>query len=109
MIAEAFDRTAPRQKPADTHEIQLSCYAYLFRRHSPVQEAGLEIRNLVKTKTPQVQFHRYPSRTEQHFGRLFAVIREYLDALASGRFVFRPSWGCASCDFCQTHCQAWAG
>ena len=92
-----------------THEVQLSCYSYLFRQASPAQEAGLEIRNLVKTKTPQIQFHRYPARTEQHFGRLFAVIREYLDALHSGRFVFRPGWGCASCDFCHTHCRAWAG
>lgn len=92
-----------------THEIQLSCYSYLFRRASPVPEAGLEIRNLVKTKSPKIEFHRYPARGEQHFRRLFAVIREYLDALHSGRFSFRPSWGCASCDFCHTHCRKWAG
>ena len=92
-----------------THEIQLSSYAYLFRQASPVQEGGLEIRNLVKTKTPQIQFHRYPARSEQHFRRLFAVIRQYLDALDSGRFAFRPGWGCASCDFCHTHCRSWAG
>jgi putative RecB family exonuclease len=92
-----------------SHEIQLSCYAYLFRRVSPVEEAGLEIRSLVKTKQPQVLFHRYPRRTEQHFSRLFAVIRDYLDALHSGRFTFRPSWGCSSCEFRETHCRAWAG
>jgi hypothetical protein len=109
-IITDFKTAAKSSGPLEiTHEIQLSCYAYLFRQNSPVHEAGLEIRNLVKTKTPQVQFQRYPSRTEQHFVRLFAVIREYLDALDSGRFIFRPSWGCASCEFCQTHCRAWAG
>ena len=59
-------------------------------------EAGLEIRSLVKTKTPKVEFHRYPARTEAHFARLFAVIREYLDALDRGRFNYRPGFGC--CD-----------
>jgi putative RecB family exonuclease len=92
-----------------SHEIQLSCYAYLFRPLSPVDEAGLEIRSLVKTKTPQIQFHRYPARSERHFRRLFAVIRAYLDDLHSDRFVFRPSWGCASCEFCDGPCKGWAG
>jgi putative RecB family exonuclease len=109
IIAD-FKTAAKSSGPLEiTHEIQLSCYAYLFRQASPIPEAGLEIRSLVKTKTPQVQFHRYPARTKQHFQRLFAVIREYLDALDSRRFTFRPSWGCASCDYCHTHCRAWAG
>jgi putative RecB family exonuclease len=73
-----------------THEVQLSCYSYLFRRASPEPEAGLEIRNLIKTKTPQIQFHRYPARGEQHYRRLFAIIREYLDCLHSGHFTIRP-------------------
>lgn len=92
-----------------THEVQLSCYSYLFRSASPEPEAGLEIRNLVKTKTPQIQFHRYPARGEQHYRRLFAIIREYLDCLHSGRFTIRPGWGCASCEFCMGACRAWAG
>lgn len=92
-----------------THGVQLSCYSYLFRHASPEPEAGLEIRNLIKTKTLQIQFHRYPARAEQHFGRLFAVIRQYLDALDSRRFVFRSGWGCASCKFCHGACRAWAG
>lgn len=75
-----------------THEVQLSCYSYLFRHASPEPEAGLEIRNLVKTKTPQIQFHRYPARGEQHYRRLFAIIREYLDCLHSGRLTIRPGW-----------------
>ena len=40
-----------------THEIQLSSYAYLFRHVERRQEAGLEIRSLIKTKVPKIEFH----------------------------------------------------
>jgi len=109
VIAD-FKTSARSSEPLEiSHEIQLSSYAWLFRQVSDRPEAGLEIRSLVKTKTPKVEFHRYPARTEAHFRRLFSVIREYLDALDAGRFNFRPSWGCSSCDFCHTHCRQWAG
>jgi hypothetical protein len=75
----------------------------------PQQEAGLEIRSLIKTRAPKIEFHRYPARTEGHFRRLFAVVWEYLDALDAGRFCYRPGWGCAMCDYRETHCRAWAG
>lgn len=92
-----------------THEIQLTSYAYLFRHCAGQREAGLEIRSLIKTKVPKIEFHRYPARTEGHFRRLFSIIREYLDALDSGRFNYRPGWGCAMCDYSLTHCLQWQG
>jgi CRISPR/Cas system-associated exonuclease Cas4 (RecB family) len=99
VIAD-FKTTARGGEPLEvTHEIQLSCYAYLFRRTSGAQEGSLEIRNLIKTKAPKVQFHRYAPRTTKHFDRLFAVVRAYLDDLHSGQFLFRPGLGCATCDF----------
>jgi hypothetical protein len=92
LIAD-FKTAARKAEPLEiTHEVQLSCYSYLFRHASAAEEAGLEIRNLVKTKTPQVHFYRYPARDERHFQRLFAVIRAYLDVLDSGRFVYRPGF-----------------
>jgi len=51
----------------------------------------------------------YPARSDTHFRRLFGVIREYLDALDSGRFNFRPGWGCAMCEHRDTHCRRWCG
>jgi putative RecB family exonuclease len=109
LIAD-FKTAARSSEPLEiSHEVQLSCYSYLFRHASLIQEAGLEIRSLVKTKVPQVHFHRYSARGEQHFGRLFAVIRAYLDDLDSGRFVFRPGMGCSWCDFRDTHCRSWSG
>ena len=99
-------KTASRggRPPAVLHEVQLTSYAYLFRAASHSQESALEIRQLVKTKTPCVEVHRHPARTNAHFRRLFAVIRAYLDDLDSGRFIFRPGLGCHMCDFRETHC-----
>ena len=89
-----------------SHEIQLSSYAWLYRQISGRKEAGLEIRSLIKTKVPKCEFHPYAARSDAHFRRLFAVIREYLDALDSGRFNYRPGFGCAMCDY-RRECQAW--
>jgi hypothetical protein len=92
-----------------THEIQLSCYAWLFRQITGEEEAGLEIRSLVKTRQPKIDIHAYPPRSRAHFDRLFAVLLEYLDALDRGRFNFRPGWSCSMCDFRESHCRAWCG
>jgi hypothetical protein len=91
------------------HEIQLTPYSYLFRRSSPKPESALEIRTLVKTKTPKAEVHCYPARSDVHFRRLFMVIRTNLDDLDTGRFVFRPGLGCCMCDFRELQCRTWSG
>ncbi len=104
-----FKTSARSSEPIEViHEIQLSSYAYLFRQGSRWPESGLEIRSLIKTKVPKCEFHGYPARSEAHFRRLFAVVREYLDALDSGKFNYRPGFGCAMCDY-RRECQAWDG
>ena len=90
------------------HEIQLTSYSLLYRHSQGHDEGGLEIRSLVKTKTPKIEHHRYPARTEAHFARLFAVLREFLDALDAGRLNYRPGFGCGMCDF-KERCSTWAG
>lgn len=92
-----------------THEIQLTSYAWLFRQIEQRQEAKLEIRSLIKTKVPKIEFHAYPARMDVHFRRLFSVIREYLDALDANRFSYRPGFGCAMCDHRDGPCRAWQG
>jgi putative RecB family exonuclease len=105
-----FKTAAKSSAPLEvTHEIQLSSYAYLYRRLSGRAEGGLEIRSLIKTKTPKVENHPYAARSDRHFRRLFAVIRAYLDDLDARRFVYRPGLGCSFCDFRDSHCQSWQG
>ena len=62
-------------------------------------EEGLEIRSLVKTKVPKIEYHRYATRTDAHFRRLFRIVRAYLDDLDRGSFIHRPGFGCTMCDF----------
>lgn len=104
-------KTASKSAPPFeiSHEIQLSVYSYLFRWTTGSDEAGLEIRSLIKTKQPKVEVHSYAARSEQHFRRLFSIVREYLDALDTGVFNFRPGWGCAMCDHRETRCRDWGG
>jgi len=91
------------------HEVQLTAYAYLFREMSQQTEAGLEIRSLIKTKTPKIEFHHYLPRKDAHFRRFFQLVRAYLDDLDAGRFVYRPGFGCAMCDHRDGHCRHWDG
>lgn len=92
-----------------THEIQLTSYSWLFRQAHHRQEAGVEIRRLIKTKSPQIEQHRFPPPSGREFGRLFALVREYLDALDCGRFVIRPGLGCALCEHRDNRCRDWEG
>ena len=94
---------------AISHELQLSCYSYLYRQVTGQHEAELQIRRLIKTKVPQIDTHRFPARGEQEFNRLFALVRAYLDDLDRGRFVYRPGFGCSMCDFRDSHCGQWCG
>ncbi len=71
------------------------------------REAALEVGSLVKTRQPKLEVHRYPPQTDAHFRRLFAVVREYLDAIRSGRFSFRPGWSCGMCEWRDIHCREW--
>jgi putative RecB family exonuclease len=92
---------------AISHELQLTSYSYLWRAVAGREEIELQIRSLIKTKSPSMALHCYSPRQERHFRRLFAVVREYLDALDCGQFNFRPGWTCGSCDYRETVCAEW--
>ena len=105
-----FKTTASGGTPPEVvHEVQLSTYAYLARHATGQTEAGLEIRSIVKTKTPKIQIHRYHARTDVHFRRLFAIVRAYLDNVYAGQFTFRPNLLCTMCEFRDAECCDWSG
>ena len=80
------------------HEIQLTAYSYLIRQMLDRDESSLEIRQLVKTKTPKIVAHQFPPRSEEHFKRFLDLVREYIDGLDRGVFNYRPGFGCMICD-----------
>lgn len=88
-------------------EVHLNCQAYLYRYIAGCAEGGLETRRLVKTKTPHVQYQRWPARAVLHLRRLRAVIRTYLAAGQAGHVVYRPSLACSWCAYRDTVCRTW--
>ena len=102
-----FKTSARSGSPVEImHEVQLTAYAFLFRQLAGEIEAGLEIRSLIKTKVPKIEYHRYAARTDSHFRRFFQIVRQYLDDLDRGSFVYRPGFGCTMCDFRDGPCVA---
>jgi hypothetical protein len=97
-IITDFKTSSTSSLCAMQHELQLTSYAYCFREAMQQNELRCEVRQLVKTKTPKVQTHRFPSRSDEHFSRFFGLIREYLNALDKGVFNYRPGWTCSMCD-----------
>jgi CRISPR/Cas system-associated exonuclease Cas4 (RecB family) len=95
--------------PDVAHEIKLACYAYAFRELYGESEVELQIRSLIRTKTPKMQVRRFLMRTTKHFHRLFAVIRAHLNDVRSNRYIYRPGWPCSQCTYRETHCAAWEG
>ena len=109
VICDFKTAASSRPPPEIQHEIQLGCYSYLFRNVSGQQETALEIRSLVKTKTPQIVLHRFAARHAMHLQRLLAVVRAYLEDLDRGRFLYRPGWTCGMCDYRDGPCREWRG
>ncbi len=98
-----FKTAARSSAKADIlHELQLSCYSYLFRHQTGKKEQAIEIRSLIKTKAPKVETHVYSPREDVHFDRLFSVIRAYLQAMDEQTVYIRPGFECSYCDFRQT-------
>lgn len=99
-------KTAAKSGPPTekVHEVQLSAYSYLYRATTRQIESGLQIRSLVKTKTPKIEYREYPARRESQLRRFFQIVRAYLDDLDRGRFVHRPGFGCMMCEFSDGTC-----
>jgi len=99
-----FKTASTSSMSALQHELQLTAYSYCFRETMEQNELRCEVRQLVKTKTPKVNVHRFPTRSDEHFTRFFGLIREYLDALDKGIYNYRPGWQCSMCDHHGTCC-----
>jgi putative RecB family exonuclease len=99
-IVVDFKTAAKSGPPTDKiHEVQLSAYAYLYRAATSQVEGGLQIRSLIKTKTPKIEYREYPTRTESQLRRFFQIVRAYLDDLDRRQFLHRPGFGCMMCNF----------
>lgn len=106
-----FKTTSTTPNPERTshqNELQLTCYALLYREGTGEKESGFELHHLVKLKTPKVVIVSMEQVTENQIQRLYRAIESYLDGLVRMDFVPSPGMSCLSCEYFR-ECRKWAG
>ncbi len=101
-------QTPNAQQVAHQNEIQLSCYAVLYREATGHQESGLELHHLVKTKQPKLVVTPMSPMSRQQARRLMATIESYVEGVHAEDYVPSPGLHCSYCDFFG-QCRAWKG
>ena len=90
------------------NEVQLSCYAILYRDATGRREQKLELHHLVKLKTPKVAVTTIGPMLEYQQKKLFKLIESYLKGIAEEDFVPSPNpMSCACCEFYR-ECRSWS-
>ena len=104
-----FKTTARTPEPLLTvhqHELQLGCYALLYREATGTPESGFELHHLVKTKEPKLVVTPMAPVSKQQMQRLVRVMESYVRGVEAGDYVPSPGQHCAWCDYLK-ECRAW--
>ena len=99
-------QTPNPERVAHQSEIQLTCYALLYRDGTGQTESGFELHHLVKTKAPKLVVTPLPPITENQKTRLFHQIESYVEGVTREDFVPSPGIQCLACQFIN-ECRAW--
>lgn len=100
--------TPNADRVAHLNEIQLSCYAALYRSATGERESGFELHHLVKTKSPKLVVTPLPPMTSAQETRLYRAVESYVAGVESKDYVPSPSIGCLSCQYFG-ECRKWKG
>ncbi len=106
-----FKTTARTPDPAQVahlNEVQLGCYALLYREATGKPEGGFEIHSLVKTKQPKLVVTALNPLVPQQVNRLVRIMESYVMGVESEDFVPSPGLHCSYCDYFN-ECRAWKG
>ena len=99
-------RTPDPRQAAHLNEVQLSCYAVLYREATGHPESGLELHHLVKTKTPKLVVTPLSPMTPDQGRRLMRTMESYVQGVEAEDFVPSPGLHCGYCDFFD-QCRSW--
>jgi putative RecB family exonuclease len=88
-------------------EIQLTCYAVLYREATGDEETGFELHHLVKQKVPKLVVTALSKATQRQQDRLFRVIESYVAGVDRQDFVPSPGLHCANCEYF-SECRRWS-
>jgi len=84
---------------AHQNEIQLSCYALLYREATGATESGFELHHLVKTKEPKLIVTPLSPMTPEQIRRLVRIMESYVRGIEAEDFVPSPGMHCSWCDY----------
>jgi CRISPR/Cas system-associated exonuclease Cas4 (RecB family) len=102
-------QTPNTERSIHLHELQLSCYALLYRDATGSKESGFELHHLVKLKTPKLVVTTAGPMTEAQRSRLFRSIDSFVTGVERHDWVPSPSpMACACCEYFN-ECRNWTG
>ena len=101
-------RTPDERQAAHLNEVQMSCYAVLYREATGHPESGMELHHLVKTKQPKLVVTPLSPMTPDQGRRLMAMMESYVAGIEAEDYVPSPGLHCGYCDFFE-QCRAWKG
>ena len=90
------------------HEVQLGCYALLYREATGQMEGGFELHHLVKTKEPKLVVTPLTPIGVIQIRRLVRIMESYVRGVEAEDWVPSPGQHCAWCDYFR-QCRKWDG
>ena len=75
---------------AIAHEVQLTCYAYLFRHVAQRAENAVEIRSLIKTKTPMPTLASSPRQIKTLWSKVADLLGDEQTQLQRDALAIEP-------------------
>ena len=106
-----FKTTARSPNPDQArhqNDVQLGCYALLYREATGRTESGFELHHLVKTKVPKLVVTPLEPLEPDQVRRLIRVMESYVSGVMAEDFVPSPGLHCGYCDYFE-QCRAWKG
>ena len=102
-------KTAAKSMDQQTllNNLQLTVYAYAYKRMFKKEAKRLKVINFIKNKNPKMEVLE-TSRGQKDFTRLFFLAREVLAGIRSNIFFPRFSFLCADCEYAD-YCRDWQG
>lgn len=101
-------RSPDTSMAAHQNEIQLSCYALLYREATGQAESGFELHHLVKTKEPKLIVTPLSPMAPGQIRRLVRIMESYVRGIEAKDFVPSPGMHCSWCDYF-AECQRFKG
>ena len=89
------------------NEIQLGCYALLYREATGEQETGFELHHLIKTKEPKIVVTAMDPMEPRQIRNLVTMMESYVSGVMAEDFVPSRGQHCSWCDYYLGACSRW--